>query len=189
ALAFTGGGSAKVELRAGADVRANGGALALVAGSVTAEDGSAVTTTGASTVLYGAASDFTVRFSALAGDLDLLDFVVPAGGGTGSATPLTLQGQTVGANVFLAVVNRAEVASAVINAPGLIAAQTALADRGDVVLTAGASIVNRQPGSTRLNTTTETTANFGVVSAQRDLLGGLSSPTAVTGQQLAAGRD
>lgn len=189
AIAFTGAGSGTVELRAGADVRASGGTLALIAGSVSAEDGSAVTSTGASTVLYGAANDFTVRFAAQAGDLDLLDFVVPAGGGTASATPLTLRGQTVGANVFLAVVNRADVASAVINAPGLIAAQTATVDRGDVVLAAGVGIANRQPGSTRLNTTTQTTASFGVVSAQRDLLGGLSQPTALTGGQFAAGRD
>ena len=186
---FTGGGTAKVEMRAGADVRANGGALALVASSIVTEDASALTSTGGSSVLYGAAGDFTVRFSALTGDLDLLDFVAPAGGGTASTTPLTLRGQTVGANVFLAVVNRAEVASAVINAPGLIAAQSATADRGDVVLAAGVSIVGRQPSVTRLNTTTELTANFGVVSAQRDLLGGFASPTALTAVQLASGRD
>ncbi|WP_293680737.1 filamentous hemagglutinin N-terminal domain-containing protein [uncultured Phenylobacterium sp.] len=188
-IAFTGGGDGAVELRAGAELRATGGALALVAGSVTADAGSQVTSAGASTVLYGATSDFTVRFGIQAGDLDLLDFIVPAGGGTSLATPLTLRGETVGANVFLAVVNRAEVASAVINAPGLISAQSATAERGDVVLAAGVSIVNRQPGATRLNSTTETTANFGVLSAQRDLLGGFSSPSAVSGLQLAAGRD
>uniref|UniRef100_UPI0025E9A51C hypothetical protein n=1 Tax=Phenylobacterium sp. TaxID=1871053 RepID=UPI0025E9A51C len=184
---FTGAGAARVQVRAGADVKVGGGPLALVAGAVGAEAGSSVT--GAGTVLYGAANDFTVRFGPLTGDLDLLDFVVPATGGTAAATPLTLLGQTVGGNVFLAVVNRAEVASAVINAPGLIAAQSAALDRGDVVLAAGVSIVNRQPGPTRLNGTTETTANFGVVSAQRDLLGGFASPTALAGVQFAAGRD
>ena len=186
---FTGGGAAKVEMRAGADIRASGGALALIAGAIVTEDGSALTSTGGSSLLYGAAGDFTVRFSALTGDLDLLDFVVPPGGGTASTTPLTLRGQTVGSNVFLAVVNRAEVASAVINAPGLIAAQSASADRGDVVLAAGVSIVGRQPSLTRLNSTTELSANFGVVSAQRDLLVAFSSPTALSAVQLASGRD
>ena len=184
---FTGAGSGQVLVRSGAQLRSSGGGLALIAGSVVTEQGS--TTTSGSTVLLGAANDFTVRFGSQAGDLDLLDFVIPAGGGTASAAPLTLAGQTVGGNVILAVVNRAEVASAVISAPGLIAAQSAAADRGDVILSAGASIINRQPGPTRLNATTATTATFGVVSAQRDLLGGFAQPTTLAGAQVSAGRD
>ena len=50
------------------------------------------------------------------GDLDLVDFIVPAGGGTASATPLTLRGDTVAGGVILAVVSRTDVASAVISA-------------------------------------------------------------------------
>ncbi|MDB5425481.1 MAG: hypothetical protein JWQ29_2897, partial [Phenylobacterium sp.] len=186
-IGFTGAGSGQVLVRSGAELKVSGGGLALIAGSVATQDGS--TMTGGSTVLLGAANDFTVRFGTQAGDLDLLDFVIPAGGGTSSATPLTIAGQAVGANVILAVVNRAEVASAVINAPGLIAAQSALADRGDVVLSAGVSIVGRQPGAVRLNSTTATTANFGVVAAQRDLLGGFAQTTTLTGSQFSAGRD
>ena len=45
-------------------LRAVGGALALVAGAIVTDDGSALTSTGGSSVLYGAANDFTVRFSA-----------------------------------------------------------------------------------------------------------------------------
>ncbi|MBX3486157.1 filamentous hemagglutinin N-terminal domain-containing protein [Phenylobacterium sp.] len=187
-FAFTGGAS-RVEVRAGADIRAGGGPIALIASSVTTAAGASVTGGATSSVLYGAANDFTVRFAPQPGDLDLLDFIVPAGGGTGSTTPLALQGATAAGSVFLAVVNRADVASAVISAPGLIAAQSASADRGDVVLSAGNGVTNRQPGSTRVNTTTETTANFGVVTATRDLLGGFSSPTAINATQLAAGRD
>jgi len=186
-FAFSGAGSGQVLVRSGADLKVGGGGLALIAGSVATQDGS--TMTGGSTVLLGAANDFTVRFGTQAGDLDLIDFIVPAGGGTASATPLTLAGQTVGGNVILAVVNRAEVVSAVISAPGLIAAQSAASDHGDVVLSSGVSIINRQPGAVRLNSTTTTTANFGVVSAQRDLLGGFSQPTTLTGSQLSAGRD
>jgi filamentous hemagglutinin family protein len=186
---FSGGGSGRVEVRSGAEIKSGGGPIALIAGNVVTQSGATITGGDGSSILYGAASDFTVRFGTVQGDLDLLDFIVPASGGTASTTPLSLQGQTVGANVFLASVSRTEVASAVISAPGLIAAQSAAADRGDVVLTAGVSIVNRQPGGTRLNTTTETTASFGVVTAQRDLLGGFGSPTVVTGGQFAAGRD
>jgi filamentous hemagglutinin family protein len=186
---FTGAGASRIEVRTGADLKAGGGPIALIASSVTTAPGSSVTGSGTSSVLYGAANDFTVRFAPQPGDLDLLDFIVPAGGGTGSATPLALQGGTASGSVFLAVVNRADVASAVISAPGLLAAQSASADRGDVVLSAGNGIANRQPGGTRVNSTTETTATFGVVSASRDLLGGFSSPTAVTATQLAAGRD
>lgn len=186
---FVGAGGAAIEVRGSAQVNATGGALALVAGSITTDTESSVTGTGA-TVLLGAANAFTVRFVAAAGDLDLVDFVVPtAAAGTSSTTPLTLRGQTIGSNVFLAVVNRADVANAVISAPGLVAAQSATFDRGDVVLTAGVGVINRQPGLTRINSTTETTANLGVIAAQRDLLGGLASPTALSGQQFAAGRD
>jgi filamentous hemagglutinin family protein len=186
---FDGAGAARVEARAGAELRTNGGALALIAGDVVTQSAATITGAGPATVLYGAANAFTVRFSEQAGDLDLLDFVVPAGGGTLSAAPLSLQGQTVGSNVILAVVNRTEVASAVISAQGVIAAQSAAADRGDVVLSAGVNIVNRQPGAVRLNSTTETSANFGVVSAQRDLLGAFSQPTTLQAGQLGAGRD
>lgn len=186
---FSGAGASRVEVRAGADIRAGGGPIALIAGSVTTAAGSSITGGDASRVLFGAANDFTVRFAPQPGDLDLVDFIVPAGGGTASATPLALAGATAAGGVYLAVVNRADVVSAVISAPGLIAAQSASADHGDVVLSAGAGISNRQPSGVRVNSTTETTATFGVVTATRDLLGGFGSPTAITAAQLAAGRD
>ena len=188
-FSFAGGAAGTVRVRSGAQLKASGGALALIAGAVSTETGVAITASGGATILYAAAGDFTVRFGPQAGDLDLLDFTVPTGGGSLSATPLDLQGQTVASGVILAVVNRASVASAVINAPGLIAAQSASADRGDIVLAAGVDVVGRQPVGARTNTTTETTANFGALVAQRDLLGGFSQPTAVTATQLNAGRD
>jgi filamentous hemagglutinin family protein len=188
-IGFTDGGSGRVEVRSGAEIRAGSGALALVAGSVSTEAGAFITGGGNSTALFGAADDFTVRFTPQTGDLDLVDFVVPSGGGTGSSAPLTLLGQTAAGNVILAVVNRADVASAVINATGLIAANTAAVDNGDVVLVAGADVINRQPSSTRTNTTTETTANFGIVTARRDMLAGFAQPANIVANQLAGGRD
>lgn len=188
-VAFSDAGAGRVEVRSGAQLRAGSGPLALIAGSVATQAGALVTGGGTSTALYGAADDFTVRFTPQLGDLDLVDFVVPAGGGTGASTPLSLLGQTAAGNVILAVVNRADVASSVINATGIIAATTASTVHGDVVLSAGADVINRQPASTRTNTTTETTANFGIVTARRDMLAGFAQPTNVVGAQLAGGRD
>jgi filamentous hemagglutinin family protein len=184
---FVGGGGAGVSVRAGAQLTAVGGGLALIAGNVATEAGASLAATGS--ILYGAAGDFTVHFANQHGDLDLVDFVVPAGGGTGSATPLDLRGQTVGGNVFLAVVNRSDVLSSVINATGVIAAQSATTDRGDVVLSGGAGIVCGQPAGAAADAGTQTTVNLGRVSAQRDLLGALAGHTSVTASQLSAGRD
>jgi filamentous hemagglutinin family protein len=187
-FAVTGAGAGQVQVRSGAELKSSG-AVVLAAGSVTTDAGGAVLGGSGSSVLYGAANDFTVRFTTQAGDFDLVDFVVPPGGGSASTVPLNLRGATAAGNVFLALVSRADVAAAVISAPGVIAAQSASTDRGDVVLSAGVDIVNRQPGTTRTNVATETTATFGVLGAQRDLLGGFGQPTAITVTQLAAGRD
>jgi filamentous hemagglutinin family protein len=187
---FTGASAAPLTVHAGAQIKATSGALALVAANITTETGSTMSSGSGASVLYGAANDYTIRFAAQSsGDLDLVDFVVPAAGGTASATPLSLEGQTVGGSVFLAVVNRSDVASAVISAPGLIAAQSATVDHGDVVLSAGIGIVARQPGGAPGNTTTPTTVNLDIITAQRDLLGGFAQPTTLTANQLAAGRD
>lgn len=188
-FAFAGDGSGTVRVRSGAQLKAVNGALALIAGAVSTEAGAAVTGAGTSTVLYGAAGDFTIRFGPQSGGLDLLDFTVPTGGGSLSGTPLDLRGQTLAPGVILAVVNRASVASAVINAPGLIAAQAASADRGDVVLAAGVDVLDRQPVGPRTNAVTQTAAAFGAVLAQRDLLGGFGQPTTLTAARLDAGRD
>lgn len=184
---FNGSGTGTLRLRGGAEIKGGGGALAFIARAVITEPGAAVS--GSGTVLYGAANDFVVRFAPQPGDLDLLDFIVPSGSGTGSATPLTLGGSTVAGGVILAVVNRSDVTSAVINASGLIAAQSARVDRGDIVLSAGVDVLSRQPSSFRTNSVTETTATFGIVTAQRDLLGGFGAPTALSAIQLASGRD
>lgn len=185
AFSFTGANASGVSIRTGAELKA-AGMLAFISGAVTSQAGSTVQ---GGTVFYGAAGDFTVRFSPQPGNLDLVDFVVPASGGSGSAAPFALQGDTVGGNVLLAVVNRADVTNAVISAPGLIAAQSARSDGGDIVLSAGVDIVNRQPGAVRTNTTTETSFSLGVVSAQRDLLAGFGSPTTVRATQFSSGRD
>ena len=187
-FSFTGAGPGRVEVRAGADLKSTGGSIALVAGAVSSQAGSNITGGAGYTVLLAAANDFTIRFTPQPGDLDLLDFVVPAGGGTPSATPLALAGQAVGGNMILAAVNRADVASAVISATGVVAAQSAVVDHGDVVLTAGADVINHLPGAAR-NTTTTTTANVGVAAAQRDLIVAYAQPTSVVATQLASGRD
>ena len=184
---FTGSGAGTLRVRAGAELKSGGGPLAFIASAVVTEPGASMTGNG--TILYGAANDFVVRFAPQPGDLDLLDFIVPSGGGTGSATPLTLGGATVAGSVVLAVVNRSDIASAVINATGLIAAQSARADRGDIILSAGVDVLNRQPGAIRTNSVTETRATFGIVTAQRDLLGGFGAPTTLSAVQLASGRD
>lgn len=186
AFGFTGANAASVQIRGGAELKSGTGPLALISGAVTAEARSTVI---GGSVLYAAASDFTVRFAPQPGGLDLLDFIVPAGGGTISTAPLSLLGDTVGRNVMLAVVNRADVTNAVINAAGLIAAQSARSDGGDVVLTAGVDIVNRQPGTVRTNAVTETQFSLGIVSAQRDLIAGFGAPTSVRAEQMSAGRD
>ena len=184
---FTGANTGDIQVRSGAQLRTGSGPLAFIAGSVATQPGSSMIAGG--TVLYAAAGDFTVRFAAQPGGLDLMDFIVPVGGGAISATPLSLQGDTVGGAVILAVVNRADVANAVINATGLIAAQSARADGGDIILSAGVDVLGRQPGSVRTNAVTETVFNLGVVSAQRDLLAGFGQPTTVRAAQLSAGRD
>ncbi len=185
-FSFTGANAAGVQIRSGAELNSGSGPLALISGTVAADARSSAIGGG---ILYAAANDFTVRFAPQPGGLDLLDFIVPAGGGTISTTPLSLLGDTVGRNVILAVVNRADVTNAVINATGLIAAQTARSDGGDVVLSAGVDIVGREPGTLRTNTVTETQFNLGVASAQRDLLAGFGAPTTVRAAQISAGRD
>ncbi len=187
-LRFTASGAAApVRVRGGAEIKGGGGAVALIASNVSTDPGAVIS--GGSSLAYGAANEFTVRFGAQPGGLDLLDFVVPVGGGTASATPLSLLAQSAGGSVLLAVVSRADVASAVINAPGLIAAVSATTDRGDIILAAGVDVLNRQPGTVRTNAVTETAASFGVVTAQRDILGGFGSPTALTAAALSSGRD
>ncbi len=186
AFGFAGANAGSIQIRSGAELKSGAGPLALISGTVTAEARSTVI---GGNVLYGAANDFTVRFAPQPGGLDLLDFIVPAGGGTISTTPLSLLGDTVGRSVILAVVNRADVLNAVINATGLIAAQSARSDGGDIILSAGVDIVNRQPGTVRTNAVTETQFNLGIVSAQRDLIAGFGSPTTVRIEQMSAGRD
>jgi filamentous hemagglutinin family protein len=182
----SGAGGGAVSVAGGALLGTNGGTIALIGGSVsTGGDANVISNSG--TVLYGAADTYTVRFAPVAGDLDLLDFVVPAG--SGSATPLSIAGTSVGGNVILAAVSRTGVASAVISAPGLIAAQTAQGGGGDVILASGVDIVNRQPGLTSSNTTTSTTAQFGLVSSAHDLMAAFGQPTDVTAGQLSSGHD
>ena len=78
-LAFDfGDGSGLVSIAGGAQITGHGGTLAFIAPSVVTGKGAVIGGTGDTSVLYGAAQRYTVRFVQEAGnDLDLLDFEVP----------------------------------------------------------------------------------------------------------------
>lgn len=147
-FSFQGGdtvGSAKVYLLTGSRVSAHGGS-AIFAGPSLVSRANALVTASEGSAVYGAAKTFQVRLAPGAGgDFDLVDFVVAsAGDGTESSVAMDLAGTTQANAVFLAAVNRSTLGSAVINLEGLITATAAKADGGDIVLSGGAGIANRQ---------------------------------------------
>ena len=145
-LAFDfGNGSGTIDVATGAVLKGNGGTLALIAPSVRTRTGSQLTADGNTSVLYGAAQRYTVRFMQQAGnDLDLLDFEVPGlTAGTAAALPLQLAGATTAGNVYIASVSRADAVRAVLDASGGVEATTAGAEGGSIVLTSGGGIANR----------------------------------------------
>ncbi|HEY4031987.1 MAG TPA: filamentous hemagglutinin N-terminal domain-containing protein, partial [Caulobacteraceae bacterium] len=139
AFTFQGGATdASVLVRSGARLTSQG-ALALIAPSVATEAGAQVTAGG--TLLYGSAQNFRIHFGESAGgNLDLLDFEVPASAlqdGSVSATPLTIGGDTAGDRVMFATVSRPSVMNAVISLGGLVTAKGAVAgEGGDIILSA-----------------------------------------------------
>ncbi len=150
---FSGGetfGASAVALQKDAKITSHGGLLALVAPSITSDPDSVVSAQGGGSVLYGATSGYTLTLSSgSGGDFDLVDFIVPdAPSGSTNPVAIDLQGSTNGSSVFVAAVSHTSFASAVINLEGMITAQSAASDGGDIVLSGGGGIVGRQAGPT-----------------------------------------
>ncbi|MCC7267792.1 MAG: filamentous hemagglutinin N-terminal domain-containing protein [Caulobacteraceae bacterium] len=173
------GALAGVTVQAGARLNGAGGTLALVAPQVTTFAGSQIG--GDADVFYGAATSFDVGFLPTAdNDLSLINFVVPTGGGSASATPLTLAGATQANNVVIAHVSRADVLNAVIAAPGLIVAQTATSSGGDVILSSGIDIGGGVVASPSDGGRPAVSADFGQVVAEGGIRIEMRGPAAQT---------
>ncbi|HEY0648501.1 filamentous hemagglutinin N-terminal domain-containing protein [Phenylobacterium sp.] len=172
-FSFQGGdtvASAKLYLLTGSRVTAHGGS-AIFAGPSLVTRANAVVTASQGSVLYGSAKTFQIRLAPGAGgDFDLVDFVVSsAADGTESNVAMDLAGNTQANAVFLAAVNRSTLGSAVINLEGLITATAATADGGDIVLSGGGGIANRQAAAT-LSGAGTTDVFLNRATASRDLL-------------------
>jgi filamentous hemagglutinin family protein len=162
--------STKLNLQAGSSISGHGGLVALISPTTVGEQMASVNGLAGSSVLYGATNGFTIRLSQGApGDFDLVDFVIP-GSGAGSAqhVAMDLQNTTNASNVFIAAVSRTAAASAIINLEGMITAQSASTDGGDIILSGGGGIVGRLPGPT-VSGTIDTDIYFNGASATRDI--------------------
>ena len=159
-----------VFLDKGAAFNAHGGLLALIAPQVATEVDTTVKASDGGSVLYGGARLFSIRFvQTTQGDLDLVDFIVPAANqGSDNDVAIDLQGATSGNSVFVAVVSHASAAAAVINLEGLVTAQAATADGGDIILSGGGGISNRALTPT-LDGAFDTDLHLGPMSATRDI--------------------
>jgi len=140
---------ARIMVLSNATLTAHGGMVALLGPTVQTRANAQVTATDGS-VLYGSAKSFQIRLApGTGGDFDLVDFLVPsASGGSNSAVAIDLGGDTRADAVFLAAVNSSGLGTAVINLEGLVTAQAAKADGGDIILSGGGGIVGRLPGPT-----------------------------------------
>jgi filamentous hemagglutinin family protein len=159
-----------ITLTSGAQINGHGGLVALVAPSVVSEANTQVNSDGGGDVLFGAADSFRLRLAqAVAGDFDLVDFIVPsASAGSDAAVALDLQNATSANSVFVSVVSRTGLASAVVNLEGMITAQQAATDGGDVILSGGGGIMGRLPAATVGATNTDLYLNK--VVASRDVV-------------------
>jgi len=162
-------GGAKIMVLSNATMTAHGGMVALLGPSVQTRANAVVTATDGS-VLYGSARNFQIRLApGAAGDFDLVDFIVPAAfDGSDAGIPLDLGAQTKANAVFVAAVNRSGLGSAVINLDGLVTAQAAKADGGDIILSGGGGIAGRQAGPT-LDGVSNTDIYLNKATASRDL--------------------
>jgi filamentous hemagglutinin family protein len=136
----------QIQIGAGATLTGHGGLVALIAANITSDAGSGVIGQAGSNVLYGVAESYTVRLTQTAqGDLDLVDFIVPdVGSGSREAVGLDLQNITSANSIFVAAVSRTGLASAVINLEGMMIAQSATAQGGDIILSGGGGIIGQQ---------------------------------------------
>jgi filamentous hemagglutinin family protein len=152
-----------------AAITAHGG-MVLLAGPSLVTRANATVTAAEGDVVYGVAKTFQVRLApGTSGDFELVDFVVPdLSAGTDDPTLADLAGATNARTVYLAAVNKSAVAGAVINLEGMITAQSATTDGGDIILSGGGGIANRLAGPTIAGT--EPTGMYLVrASAGRDL--------------------
>jgi filamentous hemagglutinin family protein len=159
----------KIMVLANATMTAHGGMVALLGPSIQTRPNAQVTALDGS-VLYGSAATYQIRMApGTGGDFDLVDFIVPdanAGGDTGVA--IDLGGGTRASSVFLAAVNRSGIGSAVINLEGMVIAQAAKADGGDIILSGGGGILARQAGPT-LSGVSATDVYLNQATASRDI--------------------
>ncbi|WP_296599944.1 filamentous hemagglutinin N-terminal domain-containing protein [Phenylobacterium sp.] len=136
---------ARIMVLANASLTAHGGMVALVGPTVQTRGNALVSATEGS-ALYGSARNFQIRLApGTGGDFDLVDFIVPdAGSGSDADIALDLGAETKANAVFVAAVNRSALGSAVINIDGLVTAQAVKADGGDIILSGGGGIADRQ---------------------------------------------
>lgn len=148
-FSFSGGDNlpgARVMVLSNTTLTAHGGMVALIGPTIQTRANAIVSATEGS-VLYGSARTYQIRLApGTGGDFDLVDFIVPnLTDGADVGVAIDLGGDTRASSVFLAAVNRSAVGSAVINLEGLVTAQAATSDGGDIVLSGGGGIANRLP--------------------------------------------
>jgi len=162
--------STKLNLQAGSSITGHGGLVALISPTTVGEQMASVNGLAGSSVLYGATNGFTIRLSQGApGDFDLVDFVIPgSAAGSDQQVALDLQNTTSASNVFIAAVSRTAAASAIINLEGMITAQSATTDGGDIILSGGGGITGRLPGPA-VSGTIDTDIYLNAASATRDI--------------------
>lgn len=160
---------ATITMQTGASINGHGGLVAIIAPSIVTQAGTTVTGQNGSSVLYGATNGFTLTLSQNApGDFDLVDFVIPgSSSGSDAAVMMDLQNTTTANSVFVAAVSRAQTTSAVINLEGMITAQGATADGGDIILSGGGGIMAREIGPAVGGTNTD--FYLQTLSAARDI--------------------
>lgn len=161
--------ASKIMVLSNAAMTAHGGMVALLGSTLQTRANAQVTAVNGS-VLYGSAKTYQIRMApGTGGDFDLVDFLVPdASGGAETGVAIDLAGDTRANAVFLAAVNRSGIGSAVINLEGLVTAQAAKADGGDIILSGGGGIVGRQAGPT-LAGVSATDVYLNRATASRDL--------------------
>ncbi len=148
-IPFTGSGSGgPVTVASGAQLNATAH-IALVAPLVTTAAGSTATVSDYGTALYGGADTYEIQFfPTFNNDLTLFTFIVPnSAAGTPNAQALSIAGQTTSGTIYLAAYSRAALASELINAPGLLTAQSSFNEYGQVTITTGRNIILGQPGA------------------------------------------
>ena len=158
-----------VVMQTGSSINGHGGLVALIAPSVVTGANTAVTGANGSSVLYGATTGYQLHLTQnVKGDLDLVDFLVPSGdSGSDAAVALDLQNTTTANSVFVAAVSRTSAASAVINLEGMVTANAATTDGGDIILSGGGGIAARAVGPAVGGS--ETDFYLGAMSAVRDI--------------------